>query len=191
MAKRSPSRQRRAERRAAERAARKLERIERKMQRASNQLDPTKWIGQVRHPMTGQIINIPRIVPEVGSLWRCDLFGAKFMVQEVRDNYVHGMAWSCKDQVSNVVERFRQSPYIQRLTDDLPPDFSSKQEFFENLSRDLQRLMEERRLRGPARARIMDFCGLDLLLEKSLQDIVSVLADQTSYQGNFHFRRVS
>lgn len=201
MSNKSPSRQARTERRALERQRRKLEkqrpkpnegyyehldRLEREMRRNMGSLDTTKWLGQVRHPDTGQIINIPRVVPEPGSLWRCDLFGAKFLVQEVRGNYVHGMGWPSKNQINNIVERFQKSPFMMRCADATKEKF----DFIERLSRDLQRGMNDRPP-GPAKCVLMDFCGLDLMLEQSLQKIVEVLAGDGDYEGHYHFRPIS
>ena len=189
MAKRSPSRQRRTERRAAERAAKKLERIERKMQNASDRLDPTKWLGQVRHPITGEIVNIPRIIPEAGSLWRCDLFDARFMVTEVRDNWVYGQQWSSSNRLNNIVERFSKSSFINYVVEN-HSGFTSKQEFLERLSIDVRRILNDGPP-GPIRAKLIDFCGLDMMLEYSLQKIVEVLSDGGDYQGYLHFRPIS
>ena len=180
--KRSPSRQRRTERR-------KLERIKQKMSRMSNRLDPNKWLGHVRCPETDEIIRIPRVVPEVGSMWRCDLYGAKFLVRDVRRFWITGQIWYSSNQLNTVMQRFRNS---RRVSGIIRRTGQNPQEFFGRLQTDLQRLFDLEWTTGEIETNCLDFCGLDILIDHSLDKIIEGLSrGEPPEEDRYHFKRIS
>ena len=180
---RSPSRQRRTERR-------KLERIKQKMARMSNRLDPTKWIGHVRCPETDEIIRIPRIVPEVGSMWRCELYDVKFLVRQVHGDRIVGQVWSSNRQLSTMMKRFRNS---RRVNGIIRRTGQNPQDFFGRLRSDLPRLFNDSgETNGELTVYTLDFCGLDILIDHSLDEIIAGLSrGEPPENDRYHFRRIS
>lgn len=183
MSKRSPSRQARKERRAHER-------MQRKMESKALRLDPTKWLGYIGHPDTGEIVRIPRIVPEVGSMWRCDLYDVKFLVRQVNDDRIVGQVWNSNRQLSTVLERFRNSRLIENFAQKCGKDIH---ELLDRLRVDLPRLFNDNRaVTGELQVSTLDFCGLDILVDHSLQEIVMGLGQGRPPENDrYHFRPIS
>ena len=182
MAKRSPSRQRRTERRAAERAAKKRERIERKMERMTARLDDTKWMGHIHVP-SGDILRIPRVVPKVGSMWRCALYDARYMVREVRGDDVYGQVWYSSRFTDTIMERVRGSALLNETFE------IDNEEFLVPLERVIRRIKPTS---GILQTHILDFCGLEGLLDKTLLEIIIPLCKgKPPTTERYHFRPIS
>ena len=202
MAKRSPSRQRRAERRARERQRQKLERIERRAaeratekqllenQKLANSLDSTKWLGFIQDPF-GHNHYLPRVTPEPGSLWRCDLYDARYMVHEVSDNgdIVNGQIWWSNKEVDTLLERIRSSRIVRLKVESR--GFTMK-DFMDAIEVDVRRMRNSTRKTAMFKTSCLDFCGIPEFLEHTIDNIVTPMAKGMAPETNrYHFRPIS
>ena len=169
----------RIERRAAERATEEqlLE-----SQKLANSLDSTKWLGFIQDPY-GNNHYLPRVTPEPGSLWRCDLYDARYMVREVRGDDVYGQVWYSSRFTDTIMERVRGSALLNEAFE------IDNEEFLVPLERVIRRIKPTS---GILQTHILDFCGLEGLLDKTLLEIIIPLCKgKPPTTERYHFRPIS
>ena len=151
---------------------RRQERMQAKLQRRANRLDKTKWLGVIKDLTTGEHVRIPRIVPEVGSMWQCSIYGATFLVRGVRNDHVIGkLVFPSKvhEHLIQRLERFMRSCNA--------PDEMFRGALTEMKSSVYQLLNMDGRISGwDHTIPLIDFCGLEQIENKSLMELVGYLS---------------